>query len=97
MQAEPFVAAEVEAARLATYPPPYPEGWYVLARSDDLSGKPMQVRVAGNDLVLFRDAGGRVRAIDAYCPHMGANLSDGTVRDGCIECPFHKWRIDGRS
>ena len=95
MQAEPFEAAEVEAARLSTYPPPYPEGWYVVARSADVSKKPTQVRVSGNDVVLFRDASGRVRAIDAYCPHMGANLADGAVRDGCIECPFHKWRIDG--
>jgi cholesterol 7-dehydrogenase len=95
MRPEPFDAAEIEAAREATYPPPYPEGWYVVARSDELTTEPLQARVAGNDLVLFRDAGGEARAIDAYCPHMGANLADGKVHEGCIECPFHKWQIDG--
>ena len=92
---ETFEAAEVRSAREATYPPPYPEAWYVVARSKDVAAEPLQARVAGNDLVLFRDRGGHVRAIDAYCPHMGANLADGSVRDGCIECPFHRWRIDG--
>lgn len=92
---QPFAAAEVEADRLATYPPPYPEGWYVLARASEVGRKPVQVRFAGNDAVLFRDAQDAVRAVNAYCPHMGANLADGDVHDGCIECPFHRWRIDG--
>ena len=95
MQSELFDVAEVEAARLATYPPPFPEGWYVVAQGSDLLKDPLQVRVAGNDLVLFRDATGKPRAVDAYCPHMGANLADGRVHDGCIECPFHGWRLDG--
>jgi cholesterol 7-dehydrogenase len=95
MLAEPFEAAEVEAAREGTYPPPYPEGWYVVARSVELTTKPLQARACGNDLVLFRDRGGVARAIEAYCPHMGANLADGKVVDGCIECPFHQWRMDG--
>ena len=92
---EPFEEAEVRSAREATYPPPYPEAWYVAARATDVHDQPVQVRLAGNDLVLFRDRGGQVRAISAYCPHMGANLADGVVRDGCVECPFHRWRIDG--
>ena len=91
----PFEESELRTAREATYPPPYPEAWYVVAHSKEVSGEPLQVRFAGNDIVLFRDRGQRIRAIEAYCPHMGANLADGTLRDGCIECPFHHWRIDG--
>ena len=85
----------LQAEREATYPPPYPEAWYVVARAVDVCDQPTQVRLAGHDVVLFRDGGHRVRAISAYCPHMGANLADGVVRDGCVECPFHRWRIDG--
>jgi cholesterol 7-dehydrogenase len=92
---QPLGDAEAEADRLATYPPPYPEGWYVVARASDVGERPRKVRFAGQDAVLFRDAQGEVRALDAYCPHMGANLADGEVRDGCLECPFHRWRIDG--
>lgn len=95
MLASSMEAAERESARRQTYPPPYPEGWYVAARASELSSKLVQARVAGNDVVIFRGRGGRVCAVEAYCPHMGANLADGRVRDGCVECPFHRWQIDG--
>jgi cholesterol 7-dehydrogenase len=83
------------AARLEPYPPPYPEGWYVVAKEADIGPKPMHVRVAGNDIVVFRGAENRVHAIDAYCPHMGANLAGGCVKEGQLVCPFHNWRLDG--
>ncbi len=81
--------------RLRGYPPPYPEGWYVVARAEDIGRKPIQVRVAGNDMVVFRGAENRVHAISSWCPHMGANLAKGCVEDGQLVCPFHRWRLDG--
>ena len=34
--------------------------------------------------------------LDAYCPHMGANLgAGGQVKGDCIECPFHGWQFRG--
>ncbi|XP_042148702.1 cholesterol 7-desaturase nvd [Ixodes scapularis] len=34
--------------------------------------------------------------MDAYCPHLGANLGVmGRVVGDCIECPFHGWRFRG--
>lgn len=86
---------QLEDARLSTYPPPYPDGWYVVARSDELKRRPMFVRCVGEPWVVFRDATGEPRVVDAYCPHLGANLADGCVRDGALECPFHGWRIRG--
>ncbi|KAH3794564.1 hypothetical protein DPMN_148101 [Dreissena polymorpha] len=39
---------------------------------------------------------GPLTAIDAYCPHMGANLAvGGRVIGDCIECPFHGWKFRG--
>lgn len=41
---------------------------------------------------------GQVHAISDVCPHRGASLSEGIVRDGCVTCPSHLWRfsfIDG--
>ncbi|PQO42008.1 Rieske (2Fe-2S) protein [Blastopirellula marina] len=38
-------------------------------------------------------------AIDAMCPHAGANLAKGDVCDGILFCPVHLWRFrlsDGR-
>lgn len=42
---------------------------------------------------------GQVHAISDVCPHRGALLSEGIVRDGCVTCPSHLWRFsffDGR-
>ncbi|MEM9727722.1 MAG: Rieske 2Fe-2S domain-containing protein [Myxococcota bacterium] len=85
----------LEAARTSTYPPPYPEGWYVVARSDELRSKPRFVRCVGESWALFRDASGQPCIVDAYCPHLGANLADGCVREGNLQCPFHGWRVAG--
>jgi cholesterol 7-dehydrogenase len=82
--------------RIDTYPPPYPEGWYAVARERDVGqSRPLVVRCAGNEIALFRGSEGRVHALDAYCPHMGASLAGGRVREGEIECPFHRWRFAG--
>jgi len=39
-----------------------------------------------------------VRALDAFCPHMGADLGNGRVVGDTLECYFHQWRlgVDGR-
>ncbi|KAK0088263.1 hypothetical protein PV325_012677 [Microctonus aethiopoides] len=40
---------------------------------------------------------GNVNIIDAYCPHLGANMAEGgkVLDDGCLECPFHNWTFRG--
>jgi nitrite reductase (NADH) small subunit len=38
------------------------------------------------------------RALADLCPHNGALLSEGVIRDGCVTCPSHLWRfslVDG--
>ncbi len=32
-------------------------------------------------------------AIDAMCPHAGANLAKGNVCDGIVSCPVHLWQF----
>ncbi len=36
---------------------------------------------------------GQYLAINDFCPHMGASLSDGHVEDGTVICPWHAWRF----
>lgn len=74
--------------------------WTIVGTTRDLRpGTPLPLQVAGERLVLLRDADGRARALVDRCPHRGVKLSLGKVKDGCIECPFHGWTFagDGRN
>jgi phenylpropionate dioxygenase-like ring-hydroxylating dioxygenase large terminal subunit len=70
--------------------------WTFVALSGDLRpGTPLPLRIAGERVVLFRDAAGKTAALIDRCPHRGVALSLGRVVKGEIECPFHGWRFDG--
>jgi nitrite reductase/ring-hydroxylating ferredoxin subunit len=59
---------------------------------------PIKARAGINDLVLVR-IGTQVHALHAVCAHAGGPLAQGTVVDGCLECPWHASRFrltDGR-
>lgn len=69
--------------------------WTPVAVAEHLrSGSLLPVMVAGTPLVLFRGPDGKPAALVDRCPHRGVALSLGKVRDGCVECPFHGWRLD---
>jgi phenylpropionate dioxygenase-like ring-hydroxylating dioxygenase large terminal subunit len=84
---------------MSRFPFPVPNGWFAVARSDELaSGQVRPAHYFGRDLALFRTASGEARVVDAYCPHLGANLAHGgQVAGELLECPFHAWRFDGVS
>lgn len=54
---------------------------------------------AGEHFAVFRGLDGKAYVVDAYCPHLGANLAVGgkVVGRSCIECPFHGWQFDGEN
>ncbi len=62
--------------------------WYAVERSTNLRRKPTTVERLGSRYVLWRTGEG-VHAAPARCPHRGANLGDGSVRNGCLTCPYH--------
>jgi len=97
-------AAAVNRARrlrsLGPTPPPFPNGWFVLLESRDLSrGQVKQVEALGQNLAVFRGSEtGTVFVTEAYCPHLGANIAaGGRVRGDCIQCPFHNWKFSGQT
>jgi phenylpropionate dioxygenase-like ring-hydroxylating dioxygenase large terminal subunit len=75
---------------------PFPSGWHVIARSDELVfNGVVPLHYFGRDLVLFRSASGAATLLDAYCPHLGAHLGyGGAVVGERIRCPFHGWCYD---
>ncbi len=66
--------------------------WTPAILSKELGKKPLQVKVAGETIALFRDGKGGVGALLDQCPHRGVALSLGEVdENGCLACPFHGW------
>ena len=53
---------------------------------------PTKAKAGINDLVLVRIAD-TIHALHAACAHAGGPLAQGTVVDGCIECPWHGSRF----
>jgi nitrite reductase/ring-hydroxylating ferredoxin subunit len=78
--------------------PAFPSGWICVAYDREIArGEVKPVRCAGRELVLFRGDDGKVRALDAHCPHLGAHLGvGGRVEGNELRCPFHGWRFDGK-
>ena len=77
-------------------PPVFPNGWFRLLEGSALkAGESQHIHVLGMDLAVFRTETGKVAAIDAYCPHLGANIAaGGEVCGETIKCPFHGWAFD---
>jgi len=65
-----------------------------LSREVTAGGKPHQLTVMGEELVLFRDDRGRPGLLGLHCSHRLTSLGYGRVEDGGIRCPFHGWLYD---
>jgi len=72
------------------------EYWYpTLLASEVGRGKPVGLRMLGEDLAFFRGADGQVKAIDSVCPHRGAALHRGDCHfAGTISCAYHGWTFN---
>ena len=60
----------------------------------DPDGTPVKARILGEDLVVFRDSGGRVGVMDEYCPHRRASLVFGRNEENGLRCLYHGWKMD---
>jgi phenylpropionate dioxygenase-like ring-hydroxylating dioxygenase large terminal subunit len=73
------------------------KGWYIACRSKDIKrGKAFSKKLCGHKIALFRTQSGQVKALDAFCPHMGMDLGAGKVTGENIKCHFHHWKFDGK-
>ena len=68
--------------------------WLVVGVARDLYDIPQAVKVLGEQLVLFRDANGRLGLLGEHCPHRGASLEYGDIEEGGLRCPYHGWLFD---
>lgn len=57
-------------------------------------GKPVRIRLLGEDLVAFRDSQGRIGLLAEHCPHRGSSLALGVNGECGLRCLFHGWKFD---
>jgi len=58
-------------------------------------GAMKKINVRDHSILLAR-VKGRYYAVDALCPHLKGDLSDGTLHDTILTCPMHHSRFDLR-
>jgi len=68
--------------------------WHPVGLASDASEIPKMVRILGEDLVLFRDGGGRHGLAYPRCIHRGASLLYGRTEERGIRCCYHGWLFD---
>lgn len=74
------------------------ENWVRAAAAADVAENGViAVRLGDRDIALYHLPGGEYRATDNICSHEFAELSDGWLEDGEIECPLHAARFDVRT
>jgi 3-ketosteroid 9alpha-monooxygenase subunit A len=74
----------------------FARGWHCLGLADTFrESGPHAIEAFGTKLVVFADSAGALHVLDAYCRHMGGDLTRGTVKGDEIACPFHDWRWGG--
>lgn len=72
------------------------QSWYVIDRADAFAPGQIKVyTVLMRRVVVFCDEQGQLHALDAACPHLGADLGQGQVVGSSLRCAMHHWRFDG--
>jgi len=71
--------------------------WHPIAASEELAQNPFrtkEVRILGEDLVLYRDRRGTLGLVDRACPHRRVNMAYGVVEEDGLRCQYHGWKFD---
>ena len=69
--------------------------WQPIAAVAELDDNPQKnVRLMGEDLLLYKDKSGTYGLVDLHCPHRRADLSYGSLEECGIRCNYHGWKFD---
>lgn len=66
--------------------------WYpICLTSDVITGQVIGRDFLDGRVAIYRTEDGAAHVVSAYCPHIGADLSVGSVQGQNLQCAFHKW------
>ena len=71
--------------------------WQPIAYESEIKDLPVRARIMGEDLVIFRDRGGRIGVLHLHCSHRGTSLEFGLIAERGIRCCYHGrlYDVDG--
>jgi phenylpropionate dioxygenase-like ring-hydroxylating dioxygenase large terminal subunit len=70
--------------------------WYPVSPSWRVGDMPVGVTRLSEQIVLWRDQGGKVHALEDRCPHRGARLSMGWNLGESVACWYHGVQVNGQ-
>jgi nitrite reductase/ring-hydroxylating ferredoxin subunit len=82
---------------LRTTDPVHADGARLVAVADLPPSGVVEVETAGHGTLAVGLADGTPFAVSNVCRHQFAKLGQGQIRDGCLECPWHRARYDVRT
>jgi len=69
--------------------------WYVAGWSEEFADGLIPLEITGQRLVLFRDTGNTLFALEDRCPHRLLPLSKGKKIGDTVQCGYHGMTFDG--
>jgi len=89
-QSPGFLDRQIEAQR-------FHQCWYPVALAGEITGdQAAGIDFLGTRVIAYRDTANKATVQEAWCPHLGADLSLGDCAAGTVRCPYHHWRFDAK-
>src|SRR5438105_1869434 len=71
--------------------------WHPVCAVDELDNsifRTKEVKVLGEELVVYRDRSGTLGVVDKYCVHRRTSMAYAVVEQDGIRCQYHGWKYD---
>ena len=65
--------------------------WHPVALTSEVSTTPLQIRILGEDLIIFKTTENKIGLVHKNCPHRRASLVYGKCEKKGIRCCYHGW------
>ncbi|MDA9663899.1 aromatic ring-hydroxylating dioxygenase subunit alpha [Candidatus Pelagibacter sp.] len=65
--------------------------WHPVALTSEISQIPREIRILGEDLVIFKTTKENIGLVHKACPHRRASMAYGKTEDEGIRCCYHGW------
>ena len=65
--------------------------WHPVSLTSEISEIPKEIRILGEDLVIFKTPTGEIGLVHKSCPHRRASMVYGKTEDKGIRCCYHGW------